>query len=120
MAGPSRDYDRVELVWPGKRAEVERVRLPFQTIERVSDAGRAREAQAPMLTGATDLPDWWPDGWRNKLIWGDNKYVLASLLDEFRRQGGPDLHRSPIRHGRGLHLPSSSRGSRVRQASDCG
>ena len=36
-----------------------------------------------MLTGATDLPGWWPDGWRNKLIWGDNKYVLASLLDEF-------------------------------------
>ena len=83
MAGPSRDYDRVELVWPGKRTEVERVRLPFQTIERVNDAGRARGAQSPMLTGATDLPDWWPDGWRNKLIWGDNKYVLASLLDEF-------------------------------------
>ncbi len=83
MADPPRDYDRVELVWPDKRTEVERVRLPFQTIERVNDAGRARDAQAPMLTGATDLPDWWPDGWRNKLIWGDNKYVLASLLDEF-------------------------------------
>ena len=83
MADPSRDYGRVELVWPGKRTEVERVRLPFQTIERVNDTGRARDAQAPMLTGATDLPDWWPDGWRNKLIWGDNKYVLASLLDEF-------------------------------------
>ena len=83
MAGPSRDYDRVELVWPGKRTEVERVRLPFQTIERVNDVRRARGGQSPMLTGATDLPDWWPDGWRNKLIWGDNKYVLASLLDEF-------------------------------------
>ena len=24
-----------------------------------------------------------PEGWRNKLIWGDNKYVLSSLLEEF-------------------------------------
>ncbi|MGQ9510253.1 MAG: DNA methyltransferase, partial [Thermodesulfobacteriota bacterium] len=22
-------------------------------------------------------------GWRNKLIWGDNKYIMASLLPEF-------------------------------------
>ena len=83
MNGPSQDYDRVELVWPGKRTEVERVRLPFQVIERVNDVRRSREGQAPMLTGATDVPDWWPEGWQNKLIWGDNKYVLASLLDEF-------------------------------------
>ena len=83
MAEPSRDFDRVELVWPGKRTEVERVRLPFQVIERVNDVRRSREGQAPMLTGAADLPDWWPGGWHNKLIWGDNKYVLASLLDEF-------------------------------------
>ena len=52
MADPPRDYDRVELVWPGKRTEVERVRLPFQVIERVNDARRSREGQAPMLTGA--------------------------------------------------------------------
>ncbi len=83
MADPPQDYDRVELVWPGKRTEVERVRLPFQVIERVNDVSRSREGQAPMLTGAADLPDWWPEGWRNKLIWGDNKYVLASLLNEF-------------------------------------
>ncbi len=86
MASPSQDYDRVELVWPGKRTEVERVRLPFQIIERVNDVRRSREGQAPMLTGAVDLPDWWPEGWRNKLIWGDNKYVLASLLDQFAGQ----------------------------------
>lgn len=42
---PQRDYDRVELVWPGKRSDVERVRLPFQTIERVNDARRSREGQ---------------------------------------------------------------------------
>ena len=50
MNGPSQDYDRVELAWPGKRTEVERVRLPFQVIERVNGVRRSREGQAPMLT----------------------------------------------------------------------
>jgi len=30
------DYKRVELVWPGKKIQVERVKMPFQVIERVS------------------------------------------------------------------------------------
>ena len=85
MPQEPREYDRVELVWPGKRTEVERVRLPFQTIERVNDvrASAASGAQGGLLTSASQLPDWWPEGWRNRLIWGDNKYVLSSLLDEF-------------------------------------
>lgn len=36
-----------------------------------------------METGRADLPNWWTPGWRNRLIWGDNKQVLSSLLDEF-------------------------------------
>ena len=83
MSGPTQDYNRVELVWPGKRTEVERVRLPFQVIERVNDVGRSHEGQAPIPTAATNLPEWWAESWCNKLIWGDNKYVLASLLDDF-------------------------------------
>ncbi|TAJ20532.1 MAG: site-specific DNA-methyltransferase, partial [Dehalococcoidia bacterium] len=85
MPQEPRDYDRVELVWPGKRTEVERVRLPFQTIERVNDvrASAASGAQGGLLTSASQLPEWWPEGWRNRLIWGDNKYVLASLIEEF-------------------------------------
>ena len=46
------DYERVELVWPGKGKPVERVSLPFQTIERVNDVRRSRSAQAE-LVGAT-------------------------------------------------------------------
>ena len=76
------DYDKVELVWPGKTTEVERVSLPFQTIERVNEVSRSAAGQARLRDGG-ELPDWWPEGWRNKLIWGDNKYVLSSLLDEF-------------------------------------
>ena len=76
------NHARVEIVWPGKRTAVERVRLPFQVIERVNEVRRSRAGQAD-LPGTRHLPDWWPDGWRNKLIWGDNKYVLSSLMDDF-------------------------------------
>ena len=81
MSEAQRDYKRVELVWPGKRTQVERVKLPFQVIERVNEVRRSEGGQASLLSN--ELPEWWPEGWRNKLIWGDNKYVLSSLLDEF-------------------------------------
>lgn len=84
MPEAKRDYDRVELVWPGKRTEVERVRLPFQTIERVNDVRRSREGQAPLVNPQADV-----NGWRNRLVWGDNEYILSSLLDGFR--GAIDL-----------------------------
>ena len=46
------DYERVELVWPGKNRPVERVSLPFQTIERVNDVRRSRGAQAELVVGS--------------------------------------------------------------------
>ncbi len=88
------DITRIELVWPGKydengkRREVDRVSLPFQVIERVNESRATREAtKARGLT----LFDFWEgddaetfeEGWRNKLIWGDNKLVMSSLLDQF-------------------------------------
>lgn len=84
MAAPTKDYDRVELVWPGKRTEVERVKLPFQVIERVNDVRRSHDGQGRLSSQSTPPPPISSaDEWRNKLIWGDNKYVLSSLLDEF-------------------------------------
>ena len=46
---PNADYERVELVWPGKGKPTERVSLPFQTIERVNDVRRSREGQAGLV-----------------------------------------------------------------------
>ena len=63
-------YTRTELVWAGKRTQVERVALPFQRVETVN-APRGGDL---FSMGQRD------DGWRNKLIWGDNKLVMASLL----------------------------------------
>ncbi len=70
-----------ELVWPGKRTEVERVVLPFQTVETVN---KPRVDQARMDFG--EWPANYPRDWKNKLIWGDNKYVMASLLRDFAGQ----------------------------------
>lgn len=65
---------RTELVWAGKRTQVERIALPFQRAETVN---APRGDLFSTLGGGAD-------GWRNKLIWGDNKLVMASLL-----QGDP-------------------------------
>jgi adenine-specific DNA-methyltransferase len=81
MSGAPTNHKRVELVWPGKKTQVERVKLPFQVIERVNDVRRSERGQGHLL--GTELPLEWPSNWRNKLIWGDNKYVLSSLADEF-------------------------------------
>jgi len=78
------DVERTELVWPGKRTEVQRVVLPFQTVETLSEP---RMEQRPLDTG--EWPENYPRDWRNRLIWGDNKYVMSSLLPEF--EGKIDL-----------------------------
>jgi len=77
---------RTELVWSGKRTQVERIPLPFQVIETINQSRATRE-QTPLLAGLPPPPLFEgvasdKDVWRNKLIWGDNKYVLASLLEE--------------------------------------
>jgi adenine-specific DNA-methyltransferase len=74
MAG--NNNQKLELVWKGKKTEVERVVLPFQVVETINEP---REAGL----FAKQMPKWWPEGWKNKLIWGDNKYIMSSLLPEF-------------------------------------
>ena len=85
------DVTRTELVWPGKYnedgtlKEVPRVSLPFQVIETVNESRATREARK--TTGMPVFDEWqgtegdsFKDGWRNKLIWGDNLLVMSSLL----------------------------------------
>jgi adenine-specific DNA-methyltransferase len=72
----------VELTWDGKykngkKVAPVRISLPFQTIETVNESAQERQK----------MLDFFSDGkkseWRNRLIWGDKKYVLPSLLEEF-------------------------------------
>ncbi|MDE3097311.1 MAG: site-specific DNA-methyltransferase [Chloroflexota bacterium] len=87
----------VELVWEGKRREVERVPLPFQRVEIINESRATRQAGPLMRTGPQLPPD--PlfgnaageTPWRNKLIWGDNKYVLSSLIE-----GDPSIGLEPL------------------------
>ncbi len=72
---------RVRLEWDDKSAEVPRLRLPLQVVETVNspraDRGSLFEAN-PADSG--------DGGWRNRLVWGDNLHVLASLADELAGQ----------------------------------
>jgi adenine specific DNA methylase Mod len=97
------DTREVELVWNGKTNEVTNVVLPFQTIEHVDepreegDRGRGTgDGEKQSLLFDTDARGRQLKGWTNKLIWGDNKLVLSSLLhgplrDEIEREGGLKL-----------------------------
>ncbi|MGQ9492718.1 MAG: DNA methyltransferase [Anaerolineae bacterium] len=72
------EVTRTGLYWPGKRTEVERVALPFQVVETVN-VSRATREEAPLFAAIQGDE---AEGWRNKLIWGENKYIMASLLDQ--------------------------------------
>jgi adenine-specific DNA-methyltransferase len=74
---------RAELVWDGKydaqgkRVAPLRVALPFQTVETVNESAQDRQKGFQFGAGFRE------EAWRNRLIWGDKKYVLPSLLPEF-------------------------------------
>lgn len=94
------DKKEVELVWNGKTPEVSNVVLPFQTIE-VVDEPRAEDTEDSKRGAQLDLIDFDDRGrqiagWTNKLIWGDNKLILASLKngvmrEEIEKEGGLKL-----------------------------
>jgi DNA modification methylase len=71
-----------ELSWQGKydaegkRVAPLRVSLPFQTVETINESAQDRQRSLQFGPG-------YQEGWRNRLIWGDKKYVLPSLLSEF-------------------------------------
>jgi site-specific DNA-methyltransferase (adenine-specific)/adenine-specific DNA-methyltransferase len=89
------DQRNVELVWDGKTNAVTDVQLPFQVIEQVDEprSEKAMKSQGDLfdLGSGRQLK-----GWSNKLIWGDNRFVLSSLRsgplrDEIDKNGGIKL-----------------------------
>jgi adenine-specific DNA-methyltransferase len=88
----------VELVWNGKSSEVCNLVLPFQVIEQVDEPRAEQPAETVLQASLFDLDARGRQlkGWTNKLIWGDNKLILASLKngplrEEIERQGGLKL-----------------------------
>jgi|SRR5579862_3110500 len=68
-----------ELIWPGKTAELTNVVLPFQSIEQIDEPRAETSGQVADLFAFDANTGRQSSGWTNKLIWGDNKLVLASL-----------------------------------------
>jgi DNA methylase len=71
------------LMWGTKPSKVERVALPFQVVETINESRATREAERGSLFSPLGESGGGESGWRNKLIWGDNKLVLGSLRSEF-------------------------------------
>jgi adenine-specific DNA-methyltransferase len=75
-----------ELIWDGKydasgkRVAPLRLALPFQTVETINESAQQRQRALDLFGSGRD-PEW-----RNRLIWGDKKYVLPALLPEFAGQ----------------------------------
>ena len=87
--------DQVELKWNGKTSEITNVVLPFQIIEHV-DEPRIEESEFLQNSFIDFETGRQLKGWTNKLIWGDNKFILSSLKngpfrDEIEKQGGIKL-----------------------------
>lgn len=79
---------QTELVWEGKYDEYGERRgvdasglaMPMQRIETIDEPRARAESQGDLFdSGKAHLDDF-----RNRLIWGDNKLVMASLLEEFK------------------------------------
>jgi DNA modification methylase len=92
------DKREVELVWNGKTSEICNIVLPFQVIEQVDEprAEKPEDTALQMDMFALDERGRQLKGWTNKLIWGDNKLILASLKngplrEEIEKQGGIKL-----------------------------
>ena len=87
---------KTELAWPGKYnedgtlKEVPGLSLPFQVIETVNESRATPEAgKGPQQLSLFEVHqgqegETFEAGWRNKLMWGDNVLVMASLLDKLR------------------------------------
>ena len=61
----------------GKKCAPPKIALPFQTVETVNESAQERHRTRSLFETGGDAE------WRNRLVWGDKKYVLPSLLPEF-------------------------------------
>ena len=89
------DIKKTELVWRGKYDDEGKLvpvekpgPFPFQIVESINDPRVEKGDEVPKQTTLFDTwkgdeGNTFEDGWKNKLIWGDNKFVMSSLLEKF-------------------------------------
>ncbi|MCZ2459844.1 MAG: site-specific DNA-methyltransferase [Chitinophagales bacterium] len=89
------EIKKTELVWRGKYDDEGKLvpvekpgPFPFQIVESINEP---RIEKGNEIARQSSLFDIWKgdegstfeDGWKNKLIWGDNKFVMSSLLEKY-------------------------------------
>jgi len=86
------EIKRTELVWLGKYNEEGKLNpvekpgpYPFQIVEVINAPKVEKESNGQVLFDyyKGEEGDTFETGWKNKLIWGDNKLVMSSLLEKF-------------------------------------
>jgi len=87
------DDEDVFLFWNGRSETVTNAVLPFHSIEHIDEPRKEIEPQQATMFDTTGRQ---LKGWTNKLIWGDNKLILSSLVngpmrEEIEKQGGLKL-----------------------------
>ena len=68
----------VRLQWDGKPTQVDRLSLPFQTVETINESRATRQRDAQTLDFGAPAP-----AHRNLLVWGDNALIMGSLLKQY-------------------------------------
>jgi len=79
----------VELLWAekydkyekGEKIPVEKPNLPFQVVETINKP-RIKGGYTVPLFPEDEYPENYSKDWKNKLIWGDNKLVMSSLIKQ--------------------------------------
>nr|HID13480.1 site-specific DNA-methyltransferase [Anaerolineae bacterium] len=87
------DDEDVFLFWNGRNETVTNAVLPFHSIEHIDEPRKEIEPQQITMFDTTGRQ---LKGWTNKLIWGDNRLILSSLVngpmqEEIEKQGGLKL-----------------------------
>jgi len=76
-------YDKIEK---GDRIPIERPNLPLQLVETINKP-RLKDLEQGLFDKSqyypeNEYPENYPKDWKNKLIWGDNKLVMSSLIKQ--------------------------------------
>jgi len=95
-----KEQEDVFLFWNGRNEQTTNVVLPFHSIEQIDEPRKeegVRIKSGDLQFGlGFDAEGRQLKGWTNKLIWGDNKLILSSLVngpmrEEIEKQGGLKL-----------------------------
>jgi adenine-specific DNA-methyltransferase len=92
---PNIDIKKAELVWLNKYDEQGKLNpvekpgpYPFQIVEVINKPRTGNEEPQTTLFEIWEGKEGqsFEEGWKNKLIWGDNKLIMSSLIEKFAGQ----------------------------------